>query len=99
MIVGKLKLPLINSVNQTQSNNSVNVYPNPCFEIITVDFPNLSNEKKLIQICDVKGMILQSESCAGSSLAVNISNLNPGIYFIIISDERQSYFRKFVKME
>lgn len=69
------------------------LYPNPATDKLTIDFPDNYNSGHRIQICDIDGRVIKSETILGTQIIV-ISDLPNGLYFIKI-DENQT--KKFIK--
>ena len=82
--------PLKISRSTTDLKQNIEVYPNPAHDRITIYFTSSENEKEQIFITDISGKkIIQNEikiSQGENVFETNISQLSPGIYFLIISD-------------
>ncbi|MCK5169036.1 MAG: T9SS type A sorting domain-containing protein, partial [Bacteroidales bacterium] len=79
-------LDFLTSINNKQIDNSINVkiYPNPAQDILNIDIQDQSFNNYRYTIFDTFGRIYLENYSSDSE--INISNLNPGIYFIKISD-------------
>ncbi len=79
--------------------NSLSIYPNPASDYISVYSGNNTGK---IEICDISGRVIiynrgATQSRAPNNRQIDISNLNPGIYFIKLFTESGLFVRKFVK--
>ncbi len=80
-----VKDPLL-SVNETQDSKFV-FFPNPSKDIVTIE-TNKNNPITSIQIVDIQGRIMYSESSIiMSSKTINLSNYSNGLYFITINNQ------------
>lgn len=78
----------------TQSNSVINFYPNPAGDYIHYNYEH--KEIKLI-IYNEHGLAVKTfESDSGGP--INISNLNPGIYFLKTSTMKNTYISKMIKL-
>ena len=74
----------------------LNVYPNPASDHITIDVSDNFSGTSTIQIYNLLGGAVYSESKElSTSSRINISKLNPGIYFLTIQSEGHVYTKKF----
>ena len=89
-----------NSINSTNTDDMISVYPNPANDFITIQFSNkglkpfVTSDK--VVIFDMLGVEIMSVGTGLdlSTQRIDVSKLNPGMYFIRIGDKMQ----KFVKM-
>ena len=71
---------------------SLRIYPNPVDDILTIPCPN---ERSLVEIYDVKGCRLFSETVSGKENAhqLNVSFLNTGTYIISVYGETKVIYK------
>ena len=86
------------TIEINQLVNFLLIYPNP-----TVDVLNIEGDTKIhllnFEIHDVTGIVRLKGSIKDKPGPVNVSNLEPGIYFISLKGENQlQYTGKFIKM-
>ncbi|HXS37327.1 MAG TPA: GDSL-type esterase/lipase family protein [Flavipsychrobacter sp.] len=75
----------------TQANN-YSIYPNPATNDV---FINLGKEGNYnIRLLDITGQVIQNTTTTNSSLQMNLNNLPSGVYYISISENRQTPVRK-----
>ena len=87
------------SVGQLK-NGTIVIFPNPCKDQITLLNNNNSFSGNVqIQVTDVNGrvVLLKNDKASSKQFSVDVSNLNKGIYFIQILDNRTILNGKFVK--
>ena len=71
------------------AENEVHVFPNPSSGQFSVTIRGFDKEYK-IQIIDLQGKVVYREdNCIESKKAINLSNVNEGLYYVILSSERQ----------
>jgi len=75
--------------------DKIQVFPNPATDILVIKHQNIITE---ISIYDIMGKILNTYSFINNNEAkVNISNLNPGIFFVEVSTNDYKTIKKFIK--
>lgn len=85
----KYKLNQFVGVAELEKSKEINVYPNPCSDVITVD-----GKVSSVMISDLNGKIL----IESSKNQIDVSSLGEGIYFVqIICGDKKSV-KKLVKM-
>jgi hypothetical protein len=77
------------------SFNSFQIYPNPSSETIYIK-NNLSTQIQNIKIIDFAGKMIYYVNDNLSE--INLSKLETGVYFLLITSESKSYKYKLVKM-
>lgn len=94
--MGILYVNIPASINNTNLDKSINLYPNPTNGgIITLDLGYISNEKSFY-IMDNTGRKLITGDIDNKATQIDISSLNPGIYFInIIGDKAPKHTLRF----
>ena len=74
-----------------EDNVSLKVYPNP-----TVDFINISSDQQLeIRLINLHGQTLKTEN--GTSVRIDVRNLNSGMYLLKITDGKSTSTRRIIK--
>jgi len=96
-IFGK-EIPLTtSSLNEPTLVDDIYVYPNPCNDLLTIKHQLKNYEVKII---DILGHILIDNTYSEPYLTqINVSNLDRGIYHLIIRDNTSNHIftKKFVK--
>jgi Secretion system C-terminal sorting domain len=77
--------------------NDIKVYPNPAKDVVYINglLDVTTIENKDIKIVDVLGKVVHTTKITTNNHAVNISNFNKGLYFIVLDGGKSTY--KFVK--
>jgi hypothetical protein len=76
-------------------------FPNPAENEINLRWDNVSSEKRILRIYDMKGRIIDGDFIANSSRAVlDISTIETGSYFVVLMDEDEAIVgvQKFIKL-
>ncbi|UPT65458.1 MAG: CehA/McbA family metallohydrolase [Sphingobacteriales bacterium JAD_PAG50586_3] len=71
----------------------INLYPNPANEFITVDVGNIT-DKITIEVFDILGKILYSETTFNNLTTINLSQFSSGSYFVKVSSNSSIYVTK-----
>lgn len=87
------------SVEETNLDVNLNIYPNPVDDILYINANDDINE---ITIYNVNGAAIYSQQVNRSTSqqvkhSVSVSELNSGIYFLNINTDRENIVRKFIK--
>lgn len=88
---------IIDNVNESATENTLHVYPNPGSEklILKVNQFSLGD---MIQIFDSQGKLVQDiRSLTGKTYTIDTSDLNSGIYNIVWSNELNIHQAKWIK--
>ena len=88
---------LIISVLNINDELNFSIYPNPANEFVTVYF----SEKNLkqLKLINQTGKIVVEKSVSGSVFEINTTELSVGVYYLIISNERNSKVIKVVLLD
>ena len=84
---------------EVQTPFTVDVYPNPTSDRLNVQFSLQQSEIVSIRIIDLMGRTIRLESVPGEAESVNVYHLNTddlenGLYFIEVSNEREKQIHK-----
>jgi hypothetical protein len=82
------------SVNNINNDNSIQVYPNPARDAVTV---KTSSKSGTVTLTDIAGRTLKTITLNSEETTVDISNLNTGIYLMKYSDGHSSQTIKITK--
>jgi len=91
-------VPTTSIENNTLLNTATfNLFPNPSSNSITITTENFENNFT-IHIYDITGRLVKSEKeNAGKETAIDISSIESGIYFLSVTDGKQTTTKKFIK--
>ena len=89
-------------VEELDSNNKFDLYPNPSSNVINLSFELENNSDVLLEIYDSQGKVVVNESLgimdAGTrNLVLNVSNLSNGMYVCRITTEHEVITETFVR--
>jgi hypothetical protein len=85
-------------ITKNKTSTQFNLFPNPAHNQLNIESSQATNEKLDIEVTDVFGKIVLSESYKNSNKAsVNITDLTPGIYFAKITGDKGQSIKKFIK--
>ncbi len=77
------------------------IYPNPVRDVLFVEMPkNMAGQSFTLEISDIIGKQLQvlDEQLASGALSLNVQDITPGIYFLILTNENgERLVNKFVR--
>ena len=86
----------IGVVETTTSENTFNIYPNPAKDFVKVSIAD--GQHTTVKIYNTLGMLVETRlaTSATNEIEINVSEYNPGIYFINISNEEYNVTKKIV---
>lgn len=76
---------------------TASVYPNPAQKVINIQTSGLTNGNVVATITDMSGRAIKSVSMSEANQNIDISQLNTGIYYIVVKDAHQSKTIKLMK--
>jgi aminopeptidase N len=87
---------LVNTKETEPEGTEYTVYPNPASDHINISLEN--NSECQIELTDVLGKTIKHLSCNAQTkeIMINIADLKPGIYFIMIKNEERTSVYKVV---
>lgn len=71
----------------------LNLFPNPVFDVLNVTLDNAENGREII-ISDIQGKIVYSSQISYSSIQLDVTDLESGIYFLNIEGAEIKAFVK-----
>jgi hypothetical protein len=76
----------------------VSLFPNPAHSIVYFSSPGESNDQnRSLTMYDLRGNLVLSKQVVNETTGMDVSGLNPGVYFVRFSDNRLTRVLKFVK--
>ncbi|KAF0200767.1 MAG: hypothetical protein FD170_3219 [Bacteroidetes bacterium] len=84
-------------------SSSLSAYPNPASEILRLTLPlgKVKSESAMLQVADIRGGMIINTNISTSELAsgynLDVSNLRPGIYNVIIITSEGIATRRFIR--
>jgi hypothetical protein len=77
-------------INDEFESSSFNIYPNPATQYLTVETSTF-NIGTVIQVIDLTGKIIKTESLQSNTQLIDIRDLSEGLYFIKIQNNKGLY--------
>jgi len=74
--------------------SSISIYPNPAVDYFSIS--NKWSDKTSIQILNLKGQIVKQIDTANFSVAIDVSDLNQGVYFVNLFMDNQMVTKKLI---
>ncbi len=89
---------------EEQEEMSINLYPNPSRDFVTLQFNMPSDGKAVIRVLDMNGRVvlaLMNEMIEGGvhSIPISVQSLQQGMYFCEIAIDNKTTVKKFIKLE
>ncbi len=72
------------------------IYPNPATETVNISAPNTNSGSGHVQIFDLNGRMMMQHKLNASKTKLNISNLEPGVYFMRCATLHHSEIKRVV---
>lgn len=79
--------PSVTALNQQESNDGINIYPNPTNGMLNIDRYNFKNKDYDVTLFDSFGKIITEQHNAP---AIDISGINNGIYYLVIRTQNSA---------
>ena len=100
-ILGTLVCPSVNT-NELISNNQFKIYPNPVKDIINIEYTSFTNTPVWFELYDITGKLVYKTTENSSTNAnllkeLNISKLDAGTYFLMITQNKTKNAFKIIK--
>jgi hypothetical protein len=65
---------------------NIKVYPNPVYDILTLQYSNYTNEKIGFQILNIEGKLIRFENMTSSEVHIDFQSLASGEYYVKVTD-------------
>lgn len=83
----------VTRIEDNSLHNQISIYPNPAFDIITLNIDN-NNSDLILNIYNVMGTLVKSELLKQNQHQINIGNLSNGIYMVEIKSKERTEKQK-----
>ena len=88
------KGPLITAIDENNALKNIHIYPNPVTSILYIESENVP---EYVNIYNGNGQLVRSDTFKGNR-TLDVSHLNPGIYFVMVYRSGETYkTHRFVK--
>lgn len=82
------EITVISSIEEFE-DITLSVYPNPTIDFLKVNFESEKLKDLSFHLVDLNGKIIQNQKITGNLTTINMSNLAPATYFLIINEENK----------
>jgi hypothetical protein len=73
--------------NIERTSNKLTIFPNPCQDKFTIQIPEMLGQICRFHISDINGRKIKDGIITGQLGNIDVSDLNPGIYFVEVRNE------------
>jgi hypothetical protein len=74
-------------ITENTVEKQINVYPNPASDIVTLNIEDRNNEDLIINIYNVIGTLVKTETLKYNNIQVNIGDLSNGVYLLTVKSK------------
>jgi N-acetylneuraminic acid mutarotase len=85
-------------INDNHGTLDLTLFPNPVKSCLTVDFKNMNEADKIIEICGLRGEQFLKTQTGQDRVLLNVENYPSGIYILKVVTTRSVYKEKFIKI-
>lgn len=97
LIIDKMAFVYLTGINDLDNlANSISIYPNPVTDIVTLNIDNLINADLTLNIYNVIGTLVKSETLKQHNQQINVGNLSNGIYMVEIKSQKWTETQKLI---
>ncbi|MBN4072208.1 T9SS type A sorting domain-containing protein [Flavobacteriales bacterium AH-315-E23] len=90
-----INVPFWIGVNDMSNEFALELFPNPSSGVFRI-VSHLSNEATNLRVFDLQGGLVYEESSIDSDGTIDLSNLEAGIYTIVLADDEEILYKKVV---
>lgn len=94
--VWKRSLSEMTGINEINKSSSITIFPNPAFDIVTLNIDNVSNFDLILNIYNVVGTIVKSETMKQNNRQINIGDLCNGVYMVEVKSKEWTGTQKLI---
>ena len=87
----------LNGLNDEHNSVAIKIFPNPVEQLIYIDMPNHVNQTSCL-IFDSKGALHLQQQLRQHQKQIDVSELQPGLFFLQIISNEKTMLGKFYKM-
>lgn len=82
-------------IKETELNISMNIFPNPTLDNLTLQINDFNNEKLAFELFDTQGKLLIKEQIQSKKTQLNTSNLPNATYYVNIINQENKKVQAF----
>ena len=83
-------------ITEVEGENSINIFPNPVSDQLTIEIDNVTGERLNADITDISGRVIETIRLRGSKVQLNTSNYDSGVYILNVRGETTSIVKRIV---
>lgn len=83
-------------ISNPSKSSLLNIYPNPANETLQISFKDFSSGN--VRIVTTSGSVVRQFTMKNATESLDVSHLNPGVYFVIFRSNENVEIVRFVKM-
>lgn len=84
------EISVVTAIEETESINLlVSAYPNPTANFLTLEIKQIKFSNTQFQLYDALGKLLRTEKITDDKTIIDMSNLVPATYFVIVTQENK----------
>ncbi len=91
LILDDITIDMVTGVSANENPQDISIYPNPASTMVTVVAPERVTHLKVL---DLLGNVVHEEDGLQNIVTLNTSNYSKGIYFVVVTTEKQTFTRK-----
>jgi PKD repeat protein len=89
--------PIPTSISDLPENNLFSIFPNPSNGKVQINWTTDTKVKATVEVVDVTGRnVLKQEAKTDHTAVLNLSSLQPGVYFIKVATEKAQHTERIV---
>ena len=97
---GKFDYSVVKSLTINNLPLTINFYPNPAKNNLFVSLGKIERSNATINLIDITGKIVKTQTItntnSNSSISIDVSNINKGVYFLVIKDGQNTNTNKVI---
>jgi hypothetical protein len=82
------------AINNILDNDNITIYPQPATNTLNVEIKRNNKEINKLQLFDIKGCLLLSQSINQDNTSLDVSGFDSGIYFVKIQSDKTVFTQK-----
>jgi hypothetical protein len=88
LILDDVTVDLVTGVSSSENPQDISIYPNPASTMVTVIAPEKVTHLKVL---DLLGNVIHEEDGLQNIVTLNTSDYSKGIYFVVVTTEKQTF--------
>jgi hypothetical protein len=82
------------AINNISDNDNITIYLQPVTNTLNIDIKRNNKEINKLQLFDIKGCLLLSQSINQDNISLDVSGFDSGIYFVKVQSKNHLYTKK-----